>query len=142
MRLTNYTEYALRTLMYINAAPKDKLVTVEEVSTFYEMPINHLKKIFWNLNELGYLHSIRGRNGGYKLNVEPTSIRLGSLIKELENLELISLVEVKVNAQFHNPCSLTEYVEEALSAFLESMNQYTLHDLVNSNLKLLEISKG
>ncbi|TSB48523.1 RrF2 family transcriptional regulator [Alkalicoccobacillus porphyridii] len=136
MKITNYTEYALRTLMYINAQSKESLVTVEEVANFYGLPMNHLKKIFWKLNELGYINSVRGRNGGYHLDVNPQKVQLGDLIRKLENLELTSLVKNKVNAQFNHPCFLTMYVDEALSAFIEKMNQYTLEDLVESNLSI------
>lgn len=138
MKLTNYTEYALRTLMYMNAQTNESLITVEEVATFYNLPMNHLKKIFWKLNELGYINSVRGRNGGYHLDTNPHHVHLGNLILELENLELTSLVKNKANAQFHHPCFLTMYVEEALTSFIEKMNQYTLHDLVKSNLDLTQ----
>jgi Rrf2 family transcriptional regulator, nitric oxide-sensitive transcriptional repressor len=66
MRLTNFSDYALRLLMYA-AARKDGLITIEEVSGVYDISRAHLMKIANMLTRAGYLKAVRGRSGGLAL---------------------------------------------------------------------------
>lgn len=66
MRLTIFTDYSLRVLMYVGAQD-DSTVTVEEIAARYGISRNHLTKVVRRLGQLGYLSTARGRGGGMTL---------------------------------------------------------------------------
>jgi len=83
MRLTSYTNYSLRVLMYC-ALHRDRLVTIPEIATAFDISRAHLLKSARHLGQLGYLHTVRGRNGGIELALAPERISIGEAIRALE----------------------------------------------------------
>jgi Rrf2 family transcriptional regulator, nitric oxide-sensitive transcriptional repressor len=84
MRLTSYTDYALRTLMHL-AANRDRLVTVRDIAEFHGIAKNHLTKVVHHLGVLGMIETVRGRNGGLRLGREPGAINIGDLVRKTES---------------------------------------------------------
>lgn len=76
MRLTTFTDYTLRVLMYAGSAG-DRLITIEETSSVYGISRAHLMKVVNILTKLGYLKGVRGRSGGFTLAKRPEKIKLG-----------------------------------------------------------------
>jgi len=83
MRLTNFTDYALRLLMYA-AAQEGKLITIEETAERYGISRTHLMKVANLLTRAGYLKAVRGRSGGLLLGKEPAAIGLGEVVRATE----------------------------------------------------------
>ena len=78
MRLTNYSDYALRTLMYLAVIPdRDTLATITDIANSYQISRSHLTKVIHQLAQIGYIESIRGKNGGIRLAKPATDIILG-----------------------------------------------------------------
>lgn len=129
MKITQFTDYSLRLLLYL-AARRDRVVTVREAAEFYGISAEHLKKIVRRLSELGYLATVRGKNGGLRLDVEPESINLGQLVREEENLSLLPCSDRDDGCCPLDSCKLVNVVDEALSAFLGVLDRKTLADLI------------
>lgn len=131
MKISQFCDYSLRTLMY--AALKDDLFQRDEVTTAYGISRDHLAKVVHQLGKLGYLKTQRGRGGGIRLARKPEDIRIGKLVRETENQSV--LVECFNSATntcpINGSCRLKGLLTEALSAFYASLDQYTLHDLIN-----------
>jgi len=83
MRLTAYTDYSLRVLIYLGLQ-KDRLATISEISNSYGISENHLMKITHNLGKLGYITTVRGRGGGMRLAGKPEEINLGQFARQVE----------------------------------------------------------
>ena len=85
MRLTNYSDYALRSLIYlaVKLAPHT-LANISDIADSYDISKSHLTKIIHQLGQLGYIDSVRGKNGGIRLARAPKDINLGVLIKQIE----------------------------------------------------------
>jgi Rrf2 family nitric oxide-sensitive transcriptional repressor len=83
MRLTAYTDYALRTLMYL-ATNRDRLVTISEIADVHGISKNHLMKVVHQLGLSGMVETVRGRNGGLRLNHEPAEINIGEVVRNSE----------------------------------------------------------
>ena len=83
MRLTVYTDYALRLLMYL-ALKDDGLATIEEVAQSYGISKNHLMKVAHQLGIAGYVETVRGRRGGLRLAKPATRIGLGEVVRHCE----------------------------------------------------------
>ncbi len=85
MRLTNYSDYALRSLIYLATKPEPTLLAnISDIANSYHISKSHLTKIIQQLGQLGYIDSVRGKNGGIRLAHAPKDINLGELIKQIE----------------------------------------------------------
>lgn len=130
MRLTAFTDYCLRTLMYLGLKP-DELVTISEIAEHYDVSRNHLMKVVHELGRLGYIETVRGKHGGMRLHGNPAEIRLGDVIRGTENdLALAECMGADNNCRLAATCVLRGVLGEALEAFLEVLNRYTLEDLL------------
>ena len=90
MKLTAFYDYSVRVLLYVTIN-NDRLVSIKEVSKALVISQNHLMKIVHVLGKGGYLKTLRGKNGGFKLGMGPDEINLGSLIRYTE--DDLSIVE-------------------------------------------------
>ncbi len=85
MRLTNYSDYALRVLMYLAVMPSsDTLATISDIADSYQISKSHLTKIVHQLAQLDYIDSVRGKNGGIRLAMAAKDINLGQILRHTE----------------------------------------------------------
>ena len=131
MRLTLHTDYALRLLMLLTIEP-DELHTIEEIARRYDISRNHLMKVTQTLAQAGFIDSLRGRGGGLRLARPAAEIRLGDVVRATEDgFDLVECFDRERNRCVVAPaCGLRGPLEEALVAFLATLDQYTLADLV------------
>lgn len=130
MRLTFYSDYSLRLLMYCATRP-DELVTIQEVADAYRISKNHLMKVAFELGRKGYLETVRGRGGGLKLARPPNKIGLGQVVREVEeDFTMVECFDPKINkCAITGPCRLRGALSRALKAYLAVLDEYTLADL-------------
>lgn len=131
MRLTVYTDYSLRLLMYI-ALHQGKLCTIEEVSRGYNISKNHLMKVAHELGMKGFIEAIRGRGGGLRLAKPADQIRVGDVVMSTEpDFTLVECFDHHKNKCVITPvCKLIAVIAEAERAFLVTLNQYTIADMI------------
>ena len=130
MRLTFYSDYSLRLLMYA-AVRHGELVTIQEVANAYGISKNHLMKVAFELGRKGYLDTVRGRGGGFRLSRPPEKIRLGDVVRETEeNFTMVECFDPKTNkCAITAPCRLRGALVRALKAYFAVLDEYTLADL-------------
>lgn len=130
MRLTTFSDYALRLLMYA-AAQEERLITIEEASEVYGISRAHLMKIANLLTRAGYLKAVRGRSGGLKLATHPNKIRLGEVIRATEpDFVLVECFSAGNECIITPCCRLRGVLHEALKAFADTLDRYTLADIL------------
>lgn len=128
MRLTSFTDYSVRVLVY-TAMKKGELASIREVSEVYGISSNHLMKVIHHLGKGDYLETIRGKNGGFRLAREPKDINIGELIRYTEDdLTLVKREGAKEGRS--QEVNFTEIIDEALGSFMATLEKYTLADLV------------
>jgi len=128
MQLTRFTDYALRVMLFVGRR-HGRMCTMGEIATYYGISLEHLRKVVHKLAKLGYLHSSRGRGGGLLLGREPAAIRIGDVIVAME--EDLSIVDcVAVDCALAPGCSLKTALDRACAAFIGSLNEVTLADLL------------
>ncbi|GHA08376.1 Rrf2 family transcriptional regulator [Oceanisphaera arctica] len=138
MKLTTYTDFGLRTLMYLATLPEGQLTSVAQVSSLYDISRNHLVKVVNQLAREGYIHAIRGKNGGIRLAKSSGDINVGQVIRALENN--LNGIDCGSPACYLVPvCRLRDALKLAMEAFLQVLEGYTLADLTGNREELMVI---
>lgn len=136
MRLTSYTDYTLRTLIYL-ALTEDRLVTIAEISEHYGISEAHLNKVVHQLGLAGDIETIRGKGGGLRLARPPEVIHVGEIVRRCEpDMALVPCFGEQGACAIEPDCVLQKAVQGALTAFLRELNRYTLADLIAPRRKL------
>ena len=137
MRLTTYTDYALRVLMYVGLK-NDELVRIDAVATSFGISRNHLSKIVHNLGSKGYLQTVQGRNGGFRLARDPADIRVGQVVRDFEpDFNLVECFDSSSSkCRIQPSCVLAGELDAALGAFLDRLDGVTISDLIRPRQKL------
>ena len=137
MRLTVYTDYALRLLMYV-ALKDDGLATISEIAASYGISRNHLMKVAYELGAAGYIETVRGRGGGLRLAKAAETIRLGDVVRHTEpDMALVTCFEpIAAPCAIKRCCVLRDALERAYGAFTEVLDGYSLADLVRPRSRL------
>jgi len=126
MRLTRYTDYAMRVLLYLGAR-QERLCGIAEIAQAYAISQNHLMKVVNDLVHAGYVQSVRGRAGGIRLARPAGEINVGALVRHTEDdFDLVDCGSCVIAPA----CGLTSVLDEALLAFLKVLDGYSLADLL------------
>lgn len=137
MRLTVYTDYSLRVLMYVAVKP-DPLPTIGAIAQSYGISRNHLMKVVYELGLAGYLDTVRGKHGGLRLARPAQDIVLGEVVRRTEpDMALAPCLGAGDSSCVITPgCKLRRALHEARTAFLKVLDGYTLADLVENRQML------
>ncbi len=136
MQLTAYTDYTLRTLMYL-AVNAERHATIAEIARTYRISETHLTKIVHQSGIAGEIETIRGRNGGMRLGKPADSINLGTVVRRTEpDMALVACFDGAQSCIIGDACVLRTALHDALAAFLAVLDRYTLADLVAPRRKL------
>jgi Rrf2 family nitric oxide-sensitive transcriptional repressor len=141
MQLTIFTDYGLRSLMYLVAHP-DRSCSIREIAEHYGISRNHLAKVVHRLAQLGYIESSKGKGGGIKMAQPADALKLGDLVRALEpNMDILECFNKDTNTcRIATTCQLKHYLFDAKQTFLASLNQHTLADTIrNKSLFLVQI---
>ncbi|UCX06456.1 Rrf2 family transcriptional regulator [Shewanella glacialimarina] len=137
MQLTRYTDYGIRILMYLAVQPeRDALFRIAEVTNVFDLSSNHVAKIIHQLGKLGYLKTIRGKSGGFKLAIPVKDIQIGLLVRQLEH-SLIAVNCEEPFCRFTPVCNLKGVLGKAVAAYLAVLDLYSLADIVNNKSELI-----
>ena len=138
MRLTRYTDYAMRVLLYLAARP-DRLCSIAEIAGAYGISQNHLMKVVSDLVGVGYLDSVRGRYGGVRLARPPSEINIGAVVRHTEDgFDLVDCGSCIIAPA----CGLTGALAQALTAFMKVLDGYTLENLTSRRLDMAGLFDG
>ncbi len=134
MQLTLRSDYALRVLVYLSTHP-DRIVTTQEISSAYGISKHHLVRVIQTLAEHQHVKIHPGRSGGVKLAREPHKIRLGDVVQAAEpNLRLVECFDKRTNTcPISSVCALKGILNEGLIAFVNTLNRYTIADVIQSS---------
>jgi Rrf2 family nitric oxide-sensitive transcriptional repressor len=128
MRLTAFSDYSLRTLIYLAVKGQS---TIAEISRLYGISEAHLNKVIHQLGIAGDIETIRGRGGGIRLAKPAAAINVGAVVRRTEDLALVTCLEGGT-CLIAPACMLQTALKEALVAFLNVLDRYTIADLASS----------
>lgn len=125
MRLTTFSDYTLRTLIYLALHP-DRFVTIAEIATAYRVSPNHLMKVTQHLAGSGEVVTLRGQHGGLRLACPAAEIRVGDVIRRSEpDMALTPCPSCVIQPG----CVLPSVLDRALTAFMAVLDRHTIADL-------------
>ena len=135
MKLTRYTDYAMRVMIHLGTRD-ERLSSIREIANVFDISQNHLMKVVQDLVNAGYIESVRGRSGGIRLARGAAEINLGQLLRHTEGLT--DLVDCS-GCAIAPACRLPSVLREATAAFVAVFDRYTVADLVSgkSHLQML-----
>ncbi|SEI15986.1 transcriptional regulator, BadM/Rrf2 family [Rhizobium tibeticum] len=139
MRLTVYSDYALRLMMYL-ALKGERLSTIAEIAEAYDISKAHLMKITHELGQKGLIDTVRGRQGGMRLARAVEQIGVGEIIRACEpDFAIVPCMETgngEIVCVVQPACVLKRALASAAAAFLDVLDGYTLADLTRPSVPL------
>lgn len=140
MKLTTFSDYTLRVLIYLAINP-DRLVTIAEIAERHAISENHLMKVVHHLARGDLVESVRGKGGGIRLAAAPETIRIGRVVRESEGeMAIVECMDPQTNAcKITSGCRLAKILVDAFAALYAHLDQFTLADLVQNDVKLRKL---
>jgi Rrf2 family nitric oxide-sensitive transcriptional repressor len=139
MKLTRFTDYSLRVLIYLGLKDNGR-VTIREISDAYGISRNHLMKVVSLLTRMDYLDARRGPGGGIALARPPAEINVADVVRDMEDdLNLVECFCDGGSCVITPMCKLKIALDKALNAYLETLEQYTLRDLLEPRNELTRV---
>jgi Rrf2 family transcriptional regulator, nitric oxide-sensitive transcriptional repressor len=130
MHLTAFSDYTLRTLIYLALRP-DSLCTIEEIATAYDISTNHLTKVVHQAARAGEVVTARGQGGGLRLARKPASINVGAVLRRTEpDFDIVPCFGSGAVCAIHPACVLQAALADAVAAFLAVLDRTSLADLI------------
>jgi len=136
MRLTRFTDYSLRVLIYLGQNNEGR-VTIHQISEAYGISKNHLMKVVSNLTRLKIVVAQRGPGGGIQLNRSPKDIGLNEVIANTE--KHLQQTDVPVQFELTATTRLSSFLQLALNAYLEALGHYTLADVLGAQKEVVSL---
>lgn len=127
MRLTTFTDYTLRTLIHLGMH-RERLVTIQEIADLHGISKNHLMKVVYQLGLAGVVETLRGRNGGLRLKLEPEQINIGAIVRASETDFYMAecFNPAGTSCGLSGACGLQYVLGNATKAYLDILDRETL----------------
>jgi Rrf2 family nitric oxide-sensitive transcriptional repressor len=139
MRLTTFTDYTLRVLIYLGLR-RDRLVTIADIAQAYGISENHLMKVVHGLAQRGDIETVRGKGGGMRLARLPQAINIGTTIRATEgDSGLLGCIDGNSDCCIQGTCALVGILREAQNALYAVLDRYTLADVLQEDTGLREL---
>ncbi|MFZ0075950.1 Rrf2 family transcriptional regulator [Exiguobacterium sp. RIT452] len=135
MRITQYTDYGLRVLIYLGLH-RQEITPMPAIANHYGISSNHLMKVTQQLAKLGYVESTRGRTGGLRLIRDPEEINIGKVVREMEPMDIVECFSANGHCVIEPHCQLKGILGRALRAFIRELEQHTLAELITNRQEL------
>jgi Rrf2 family nitric oxide-sensitive transcriptional repressor len=144
MRLTTFTDYSLRVLMYLAAEP-DRRATIAEIATAFGISEHHLTKVAHRLGRQGWLRTVRGQGGGLRLALPAQQIVIGQVVRHTEEPDVPAACfapDGAGNCRIEPACRLRGVLAAAMEAFYAALDEHSLADLVQQPRALSRLMSG
>lgn len=130
MKLTAFTDYSLRVLIYL-AADTTRRATIAEIAESFGISENHLVKVVHFLGKRGWIETVRGKGGGISLAMPPEKVNVGRVVRDAEGAALPAecFSADGGHCVITSSCRLKGVLGEAVKAFYAVLDGYTLADI-------------
>jgi Rrf2 family nitric oxide-sensitive transcriptional repressor len=139
MNLTSHADYTMRLLIHL-AIQRSGTATIQEIATNYGISRNHLMKVANQAVQAGYVTAVRGRAGGLSLAKEPQEIKIGQVLRSVEDWTMVECFDPSENScRITQGCGLRPILKEALDAYFSVLDGYSLADVIRRKALLVQL---
>ena len=140
MKLTAFTDYSLRVLIYLAAQPRQR-ATIGQIARSFDVSENHLTKVVHLLGKNGWLANVRGKGGGLELAMPPELVPVGQVVRQTEGTTVPAecFAVDGGHCSIAGICRLSGVLDEAVKAFYAVLDKYTLAELVHNRESLARV---
>jgi Rrf2 family nitric oxide-sensitive transcriptional repressor len=139
MYLTRQADYTMRLLIHLALEPEES-ATIQKIAERYGISRNHLMKVANRAVQAGYVEGVRGRAGGLKLSRKPKEIRIGQVLRVMEDWTIVECFDPETNrCPITGGCGLRPILKEALEAYFSVLDRYSLADVVRRRTLLVQL---
>jgi Rrf2 family nitric oxide-sensitive transcriptional repressor len=140
MKLTAFTDYSLRVLIYL-AADTTRRATIAEIARSFDISENHLVKVVHFLGKQGWIETVRGKGGGIRLAMPPQQVNVGKVVRDSEGAAMpaVCFSADRDRCVIDGSCRLKGVLGEAVKAFYAVLDRYTLEDIARNRQTLAKI---
>jgi len=140
MRLTTFTDYSLRVLIYL-AAEANRRITIAEIAEAFDIAENHLTKVVHFLGKQGWISTVRGKGGGMMLALPPDEISVGKVVRDTEGAAMPAecFAPDGSDCVIARCCRLKLVLREAVDGFYAVLDSYTLADITRNKQALSSV---
>src|SRR5699024_2281073 len=129
-RLTNYTDYSLRVLIYLAVKKEEEKSTITEITEAYQISRNHLTKMIHQLRQIDLIETNRGQSG----EISITKLKSNNIIKDVvreteEEFRMIECINTDKNSINKPACRLRHVLNEAILNYMAVLDNYPLSDI-------------
>lgn len=129
MRLSLYTDFSLRLLVYLAGNREGKPISSAKIAEHYRVSAHHMHKVAQGLRKLGYVDSISGRYGGLKLAVPADKLNVGDVVAAMEGTGAMADCK-RGPCPLHGGCTLKGALDRAEQVFLDELRKHTIADVL------------
>jgi Rrf2 family protein len=134
MNLSKTTEYAIQILIHLGR-DETQLQTSKNIHELLNIPPKYLWKIMNSLQSLKFVSSVRGKNGGYKINTPLSQIFIIDIVKLFQSFDAIHRCILGYSeCSVSNPCTIHRFWESGDKQFNEMLTNVSIKELINENL--------
>ena len=139
MRVTKFSDFALRVLIYLACKPGEELTTISQLASAYSISVHHVRMVVHKLGQLGYINCIQGKGGGFELAMNPKDISVGDVVRNTESdFYVVECFNPGGDCPIVKSCKLQHILNDALNAFLETLDEYTLEDITTNKVSIMK----
>lgn len=137
VRLSRFTDYSLRILIYLGSHDGDP-TTTHSIAESYGISFHHVAKAAQFLSREGFVAATRGRSGGLRLARHPKDISLGEVVRKADRgTAFVECMQAEGNCcAITGVCELAGILDEARRHFYEAMDRKTLADITRNRADL------
>jgi Rrf2 family nitric oxide-sensitive transcriptional repressor len=140
MKLTAFTDYSLRVLIYLAAEP-NRRATVAQIAAAFHISQNHLVKVVHFLGQQGWIDTVRGKGGGIQLARTAQAINIGRVVRDTEGAAVPAecFLPAGGHCAITAACRLRNVLADAVRAFYQVLDAYTLVDIARNRQALAKV---
>ena len=131
-------EYGLQAVLYLTAQEAEFLCSAEEISSRLKIPKEFTSKILQALTEKGIIISRKGREGGFKLAIDPNQIRLIDIVEAIDGLDILkNCVMGFQNCNKETKCPLHSEWMEIVNKAYRMLSEKTIDKLIEKSFNII-----
>lgn len=138
MKLSSTARYGLKAMSDLCTYSHNEPVSVSDIASRQNIPVNYLEQLFGKLRRGGLLESVRGAQGGYKLARDAGEISIADILRALGEPVIFGSCQTDRGCENAPLCPTFRLWRKVKGSVDEILETTTLQEIADENISLLE----